>query len=122
MHNVKESVVQIDLYDTLIVSVVGESSSEILDYLEDQWGYDEVDDDNFYGYTDTIHSTEHSLCIVLMFVQEKLTPGMIAHECYHAAEIITRHLSISDSEAFAYLLDYLVDTQHKQLKDLMKDE
>lgn len=115
MHDVKESVVRIDLYDTLIVTVVGESSSEILDYLEDQWGYDELDDDNFFGYTDTIHSTEHSLCIVLMFLKSKLTPGLIAHESYHAAEIITKHLSISDSEAFAYLLDYIVDSQHAQL-------
>lgn len=109
----------IDLYDCQIVSCVGDSSAGILNRVESALGYDECDMD-FRGYTDVHISPDYTLMVLMFFVRENISPGLISHECLHAVNFITEHLLIKDEEASAYLLDWLVNKQHLHFqKDLL---
>ena len=50
-------------------------------------------------------------------LEEGSTYGTISHECYHAVCNMFRHKDISDEEAHAHLLSYLVDTIQKKLEE-----
>lgn len=58
--------------------------------------------------------------VILGFEKNKITQGLIAHECLHAVcyimDYIRMPLSEESEEAYTYLLGYLVDEVNKLIK------
>lgn len=98
----------IDLYDLEILCVSAKHASTIMEYMEEHFGVDNYED-NFYGMTEVIPSTDRTLTIAMYFVEEKIQPGLIAHEVYHAIEENAGPLYGLQSEGKAYLIDYITE-------------
>ena len=58
--------------------------------------------------------------ILLLFIEHHFDAGLLAHECYHAAKIITENTGISDDESTAYIIDYLVNENCKTFNDILQ--
>lgn len=62
---------------------------------------------------------------VMIFLKPNATPGEVAHECKHAVNIIFSYrgikLSLSNDEPECYLLDWMVTSVHKALKEYSKE-
>jgi hypothetical protein len=112
IEGIVENVFFIDVFDCQIVSVMGDTSEQVWEHLEDTWGYVEADGMDFKGYTDIVPGMESTMGIFTLFVREYISPGIISHESYHAVSFLTTHLMIKDEETSAYLLDWVVDKQH----------
>jgi hypothetical protein len=62
------------------------------------------------SYCEGLHSFNHEYYDHnIIILKNNVTPGTIAHECYHAVCNICKQKDINDEETYAYLLDYLVD-------------
>lgn len=108
-----EKTFKVDVYETKVVIVIANTASEILDHVEDTTDLD-LDDakDDFEASLIAENDGE----IIVGYVKDKITYGTIAHECYHICCRMLRRRSIRDEEAYAYLLDYLVEKSCQKLK------
>lgn len=109
---IEENHIYLELFDCEIISIMGNSSDEVLEYVEDKWEFLSVEED-IQGYTVPVPSVDHTFCVLTVFVKENLSPGLIAHESYHAMKRITAFTGIQDEETGAYIMDWLVDKQHQ---------
>lgn len=62
--------------------------------------------------------------VVVAFAKGYETPGLIAHECAHAAGWILDHVGVKpdwkNDEAFTYLLSWMVNRVYESIKMKMK--
>lgn len=98
---------EIPIYKTVLNVLVADSVKQAMKWMRVYDEYPkEFDDSNACFH---ISKKGHW---ILAFRQDKLTPGTIAHECFHAVCGIMRSKGVyfceESEEAYAYLLDYLI--------------
>lgn len=58
--------------------------------------------------------------IIVAFAKPHITPGLIAHECGHAAGYVLNHVGVKadweNDEAFTYLLSWMVNRVYETIK------
>jgi hypothetical protein len=86
--------------------------------MENHYGVDPFEEGEFYGMIEVIPSTERTLTIAVLLVEDKIHPGLIAHEVYHAIEENAGPLYGLQSEGKAYLIDYITE----QISFFYKDQ
>lgn len=100
--------------------VWGESESSLRHALHKE------DDDYVPAYkmdstTEAMAVTTPKGHVVLRFKEEPMDPGIISHECFHAAfgilDRIGVRLSDDSEEALAYLLDWIVTQVYEAKKE-----
>jgi hypothetical protein len=68
-----------------------------------------------------LHYPDSPSNFVVIFNDESISPGNVAHESYHLTAKIMRHVGITyihdNHEAFAYLIGFIVDGFHKIIEE-----
>lgn len=103
-------------YDQFGKSVIEKWDVDILDNFNKEQRI------NQQGLTYVFTSEKYLCCIIKInnFKKDAKGYATLSHECFHAAEFILRlcgvHLNDNSHEAYAYLLGYLIEQIHLNLK------
>jgi hypothetical protein len=63
-----------------------------------------------------LFSEKYGLEYYIVFVKQRISHNLIAHEVYHLATKMSRDIDIKDEESVAWLTGYLTETIYKVLK------
>jgi len=116
MEKLKIFEIEVPIYNSTILVVVGEDYDEFMAFLKAhklRW----ASKYELGSKADAV--TNNTKCGIIIRFKDNPTAGTIAHEAFHAA-FMSLHdagLAVTDDsqEAYAYLIDYIVSQIHKNL-------
>jgi hypothetical protein len=113
-------VIPIEIYCTEIVVSIGQTDDEIFDECKKNWESEKYEDVVISAVScqTLANCSYNSKMLMIRFKEKKPKDGLIAHEAFHAAFRILNSIGINPSyeteEAYAYLLDYIVNKIKEQ--------
>lgn len=117
---VEEHITYVELYDLEVVTLVAKTAYELILYMTDQYDID-IENDNFIGTVEVVDNPSRAFCVLILLVEEQFSPGLLAHEVYHAVEEnIAPHYGLK-GEAVAYLLDFIINKNSLALKSQIEN-
>lgn len=108
-------VIPIEMYCTEVAVSIGQTDDEIFAECKKRWPVDKYEDAVIGSVSCQYPGsfTRSSQFMIIRFKEKKPKDGLIAHEAFHAAFYILNSIGLYASyeteEAYAYLLDYIVN-------------
>jgi hypothetical protein len=108
-------IIPIEIYGTELVVSIGQTDDEIFDECKKRWEWDEYRDTVISAVSGQNLATFSSSpkMLIIRFKERNPKDGLIAHESFHAVFRILNSIGLNPSyeteEAYAYLLDYIVN-------------
>jgi hypothetical protein len=108
-------VIPIEIYCTELVVSIGQTDDEIFDECKKRWEWDKYESVVISSVSSQslANFSSNSKMFMIRFKEKEPKDGLIAHEAFHAAFRILNSIGLNPSyeteEAYAYLLDYIVN-------------
>lgn len=113
-------IIPVEIYCTEIVVSIGQTDDEIFDECKKRWEWDKYEDTVISAVScqSLANFSFNSKMLMIRFKEKEPKDGLIAHEAFHASFRILNSIGLNPSyeteEAYAYLLDYIVNKIKEQ--------